>query len=258
MTFDLTAQCLSRDGNEQLGAAGSAECGGFARRAREEWAPRTFALTNTRLVTPVKGAARLPEAGSAAAAEGFVFVSNHQSWMDVPTCFRAVPLDIRFVSKAEMGYIPLVGEAMRRSGMVLLDRANTAESRRRMEEGSARLRGASNVMCFPEGTRATDPESGLQPFKKGAFHLAVASGKAVVPMAIHGTAAWLPRWGFAGPWSWHENTTVRVAFGEAIPTKGLGAGDVKALAERARKEVARLRAELAKDALTDSCSRQEK
>ena len=29
-------------------------------------------------------------------------------------------------------------------------------------------------------------------------------------------------------------------------------------AERARKEVARLRAELAKDALTDSCSRQEK
>jgi 1-acyl-sn-glycerol-3-phosphate acyltransferase len=47
------------------------------------------------------------------------------------------------------------------------------------------------VMLFPEGTRSRDGR--LQPFKDGAFELAVEHGVPLIPIAVHGTGAALAK-----------------------------------------------------------------
>jgi 1-acyl-sn-glycerol-3-phosphate acyltransferase len=44
---------------------------------------------------------------------------------------------------------------------------------------------------FGEGTRTSDGK--LQPFKRGAFHLAVRSGVSVVPLTINGSFSIVPK-----------------------------------------------------------------
>ena len=52
----------------------------------------------------------------------YVFVSNHLSNFDIPLLFLAVPHRIRYLAKAELYKIPLLAGAMRRIGIVKIDR----------------------------------------------------------------------------------------------------------------------------------------
>ena len=47
------------------------------------------------------------------------------------------------------------------------------------------------MLVFPEGTRSEDGTVGV--FRRGAFSLAVRSGRQIVPLALKGTAAILPK-----------------------------------------------------------------
>jgi 1-acyl-sn-glycerol-3-phosphate acyltransferase len=51
----------------------------------------------------------------------------------------------------------------------------------------------SPVLFFPEGTRSANGE--LQPFKDGAFQLAIETGVPVIPVAVSGTHVTLPKHG---------------------------------------------------------------
>jgi 1-acyl-sn-glycerol-3-phosphate acyltransferase len=54
-----------------------------------------------------------------------------------------------------------------------------------------RIRGGVSVLLFAEGTRSLDGR--LQPFKRGAFNLAVRSGVPVIPMTINGSYTIVPK-----------------------------------------------------------------
>jgi 1-acyl-sn-glycerol-3-phosphate acyltransferase len=47
------------------------------------------------------------------------------------------------------------------------------------------------VVIFPEGTRSRD--GSIQPFKRGGFTLALKSGVPIIPIAIKGSSAVMPR-----------------------------------------------------------------
>ena len=55
------------------------------------------------------------------------------------------------------------------------------------------LRDGVPVLLFPEGTRSRD--GSLQPFRDGAFRLAIAARCPVIPIAVSGTAESLPKHG---------------------------------------------------------------
>jgi 1-acyl-sn-glycerol-3-phosphate acyltransferase len=161
----------------------------------------------------------------------YVVMPNHRSTMDIWAVLLAVPVPLRFIAKKQLGQIPLFGWAMKAGRFIFIDRQNNASARRSLEQAAARVREGVSVVIFPEGTRSTTGRLG--PFKMGAFHLAIGSGAEVVPVAIRGSAALMPR-GSARIYP----GVVDIEIGTPIPTKGLGPDDRGALAEQVRAQVA--------------------
>lgn len=113
-----------------------------------------------------------------------IFVGNHVSWFDV-FALAAHLRWFKFVAKAELFRIPLFGPAMRRAGMIAIERQQQSRARASMQQAAQAIRDGASVILFPEGTRGATYD--VRPFKKGAFVLAIETEAPIVPVAVHGT-----------------------------------------------------------------------
>jgi 1-acyl-sn-glycerol-3-phosphate acyltransferase len=121
----------------------------------------------------------------------YVYVSNHASLFDIPVVVASIPDQIRIVYKKELEAIPVFGWGLKWGSYIAMDRSNRAEAMKSIETAARKIRYGESVLLFAEGTRTLDGK--LQPFKRGAFNLAVRSGVPVVPLTINGTYAILPK-----------------------------------------------------------------
>jgi 1-acyl-sn-glycerol-3-phosphate acyltransferase len=128
----------------------------------------------------------LPWRGSA------VLVANHASLIDILVLFDLFR-PFKWVSKAEIFRVPVIGWNMRLNGYVPLVRGRAESVRRMMTRCGELLAAGSPVLIFPEGTRTDDGD--LRKFKDGAFELAVRHQVPVFPIAVHGTRRALPKHG---------------------------------------------------------------
>lgn len=148
----------------------------------------------------------------ATARQTYLFLGNHQSLLDPPIVYAALPnMTLRMVGKRELFSIPLWGRALRAAEYVEINRSNHAEARASIERAAALLRSGVNIFMAPEGTRSRDGR--IAPLKKGAFHLAKDTVTPVVPIAIDGTGAILPRDGFL----MSPHRQVRITIGRPLP-----------------------------------------
>lgn len=120
----------------------------------------------------------------------YVVVANHRSQIDILVLYGWLGLDFRWVMKAELRRVPVIGYACERIGHVYVDRANPEAARRSIEAAKLRIRGGTSILFFPEGTRSRT--GALQAFKTGAFRLAQDLGLPVLPVALLGTREVLP------------------------------------------------------------------
>jgi 1-acyl-sn-glycerol-3-phosphate acyltransferase len=134
----------------------------------------------------VSGRDHLPWRGPA------VIVANHASLIDILVLFDLFR-PFKWVSKAENFKIPFVGWNMRLNRYVPLVRGDRESVVAMLAECDGLLAAGSPVLFFPEGTRTKD--GALQPFKDGAFELAVKHGVPLIPVAVHGTRSALPKHG---------------------------------------------------------------
>lgn len=112
-----------------------------------------------------------------------IVVSNHVSGYDIFALAAVLPPPFSFVGKKELDRIPFFGRAWVAAGHISIDRSNRQQAIATLQEAGRRIREErSTVIIFAEGTRSRTGE--LQPFKKGAFALAVESGVPVVPTVI--------------------------------------------------------------------------
>ncbi len=118
-------------------------------------------------------------------ANPYVFVSNHLSYLDIPVLFGALPVNLYFVAKKELKWVPFIGWYMFATGMIFIDRTNRAKAIESLSRAGKLVKGGKNVLMFPEGTRSRHGE--VSTFKKGPFMLAAQAGVEVVPVAIDGT-----------------------------------------------------------------------
>jgi 1-acyl-sn-glycerol-3-phosphate acyltransferase len=84
-------------------------------------------------------------------------------------------------------------------------------------------------MMFPEGTRSRNGV--LQPFKTGAFELALRSNRPLLPIVVEGTSDALPKRGFV----LRGRHPIRVTVLDPIPVERFRGLDAKALTEQARE-----------------------
>jgi 1-acyl-sn-glycerol-3-phosphate acyltransferase len=160
-----------------------------------------------------------------------IFLANHVSWYDVLALAWIIPKRYRFIGKKELTRVPLWGRAWLASGHIPIDRGNTQAAIESLDRAARTLReDSSSIVMFPEGTRSDG--SGLLPFKKGAFMLALHAGIEIVPVAISGTRRILPK----GGWRVRGGRII-VRFGAPIATAGYDARTRDELIARVRSEM---------------------
>ena len=120
-----------------------------------------------------------------------IYMSNHQSNFDIPVLLGCLPVQTRWLAKAELFKIPIFGRAMRGAGYISIDRSNRESAFQSLKKAAETIRNGTSVLIFPEGTRSEDGK--IRPFKKGGFVLAVDAGVPIVPVIIHGTRRIMPK-----------------------------------------------------------------
>lgn len=165
--------------------------------------------------------------------ETYIFLSNHQSFMDIPILFRGIPNRLHFVAKKGIRYVPFIGWYMLAMGMIFIDRRLKGnQSMKSLKKAGALIRRGRSVILFPEGTRSAEGE--ITPFKKGAFILALEAMVKVVPVALVGTGQLLPR----GSGVFHP-CALSLAIGKPIDSRKYK-NDRRGLAQEVEKQMRQL------------------
>lgn len=136
-------------------------------------------------------AERMPQQGA------FVLAPNHYSEID-PLVMGVASWKLgrlpRFLAKASLFKIPVVGWLLRTSGQIPVERSGS--------NGHQALRAAEElvehgrmVIVYPEGSLTRDPELWPMRGKTGAVRIALERGIPLVPAAHWGTQALMPRYG---------------------------------------------------------------
>lgn len=158
------------------------------RYAARAWA--RLAITVAGIDVRVEGLERLPRSTA-------VLVANHASYLDSILLTAALPPRFGYAAKRELAETALVGSALRRLGVVFVERFDAASGVEDTGALEVRARAGEPLVVFPEGTFRRAP--GLLPFKLGAFMVAAHIGAPIIPVALVGTRSllrageWLPR-----------------------------------------------------------------
>ncbi|KAL0950055.1 hypothetical protein HGRIS_010062 [Hohenbuehelia grisea] len=159
-----------------------------------------------------------------------VLMGNHQSMLDVLALGRVFPKHGSIVAKKELRLTP-VGPFMAMSRSIWLDRGNNARAVRSLEAaGETMQREKISLWIFPEGTRHLSKTPDMLPLKKGGFHLAIQAGIPITPVVTESYWHLYRKGAF-------ESGKLKIRVLPPIPTTGLTAADVPALATRVRDQM---------------------
>jgi 1-acyl-sn-glycerol-3-phosphate acyltransferase len=123
--------------------------------------------------------------------QSYIFMANHQSNFDIPVLLGRLPVQFRWLAKAELFKIPLFGRAMQGCGYISIDRMNRKSAFESLTRAANTIRNGTSVVIFPEGTRSMDGK--IMAFKKGGFVLTLNAGVPIIPVVIHGTWPIMPK-----------------------------------------------------------------
>jgi 1-acyl-sn-glycerol-3-phosphate acyltransferase len=114
----------------------------------------------------------------------YVVVCNHQSLYDIFLVYGWLKLDLKWVMKAELRKMPGVGIGCASLGHIFVERGNTEQTRKAVDDALDRVGNGVGILFFAEGTRSQDGK--LLPFKKGAFRFATSQQLPILPITIIG------------------------------------------------------------------------
>jgi len=159
----------------------------------------------------------------------YVFVSNHQSQLDIPSFACSNKNTFRFLAKAELTRIPILGYLISKL-YITVKRENRTDRMKSLEVMMDNLREGISVFIYPEGTRNRSDKP-LLPFHDGAFRLAIEAQAPLAVMTVIDSKKLL------SPVKGIELSpgVLHCIWSPVIETKGMNHNDVPALKERTRQ-----------------------
>lgn len=145
-----------------------------------------------------------------------VVAPNHYSEIDplvVGLAIWKLGRSPRYLGKASLFSVPVLGWFLRKSGQIPVERAG---SRSHSALAAAKQLADNNlvVVVYPEGTLTRDPDLWPMRGKTGAVRLALTAGVPLVPVAQWGAQQILPRYGKR--FSFFPRKNVDIRFGEPV------------------------------------------
>ena len=183
------------------------------------WANSVLAVTGVSSETVLRG--------SLEAGKPYIFVSNHQTSLDIILNLARIPYDFGFMAKAAMAKAPVLGLALRSAATVFVDRSSARKAVASIKAAGEQIKNGNSVLIYPEGTRSNGGEMGK--FQRGAFQIAIQAGVPIVPVTLLGSYLCMDekaRTLMPGD--------VPSIIGKPISTEGLTKKDVPALMARVR------------------------
>ena len=140
----------------------------------------------------VEGGEKLPKHGA------FVLSPNHYSEIDpvvVGVYVWRLGRAPRYLAKASLFTVPVLGWFLRKSGQIPVQRAGAARGSDPLAAAAKLAKDGLAVIIYPEGSLTRDPELWPMRGKSGAVRMALEAGVPLIPMAHWGTQAVMPRYG---------------------------------------------------------------
>jgi 1-acyl-sn-glycerol-3-phosphate acyltransferase len=122
--------------------------------------------------------------------KAYIYVSNHTSFLDLPGIAMTIRGQFRPLAKKELLKLPVFGW-ITRATCIVVDRSNHDSRKESLNHLVKILHLGINILIFPEGTQNRTNEA-LQPFKDGAFRIAVDSQEPLIPMIVYGAGKLMP------------------------------------------------------------------
>ncbi len=123
--------------------------------------------------------------------EGPVIVaSNHCSNLDPVLVGVAFPRRLRYLAKAELFSMPVLGPIIKALGAVPVSRDDSLKRAAVLKKFIEFLQDGQSVLIFPEGGRSQDGK--LQPLEAGVAYLAIKCRVPVVPVYVRGSHLAMP------------------------------------------------------------------
>ena len=140
----------------------------------------------------IEGGENLPKQGA------FVLSPNHYSEID-PVVVGVYVWNLgrapRYLAKASLFEVPVLGWLLRKSGQIPVQRAGSTRGSDPLAAGEKLASEGLAVIVYPEGSLTRDPDLWPMRGKSGAVRMALEAGVPLIPMAQWGTQAVLPRYG---------------------------------------------------------------
>ncbi|MFN8336490.1 MAG: lysophospholipid acyltransferase family protein [Cyclobacteriaceae bacterium] len=155
----------------------------------------------------------------------YIYVSNHTSFLDIPGIRLLIPGEFRPIAKKELLKIPVFGFIVR-AATVVVDRSNAQSRKQSIEKLRDILKGGTSILVFAEGTQNRTKEI-LQPFKDGAFRIAIDTQLPIIPLVVIGAGPLMP----PGKMDIKPGN-IKVVAGEPIRVEGLTTDDVQTLKQK--------------------------
>lgn len=165
-----------------------------------------------------------------------VVIANHQHNDDLFVMGDLLPPRTVTVGKSSLVWVPFFGQVFWLGGNVILNRGRSQKAVAVMQATSEAIaRERKSLWVFPEGTRSRG--RGLQKFKKGAFHAAVAAGAPITMVCAQEyrdkAVGWSGR---------RESVAIRIL--PPVETEGLSTEDIPQLMARCHEQMAQAIASL--------------
>ena len=159
-------------------------------------------------------------------AAQYIFVANHNSYMDIPPIVIAINQPVRVLAKYELSKIPVFG-FIYKSATVLVDRSDAEKRAQSIAEMRDFLRNHVSIFIFPEGT-FNETGAPLKEFYDGAFRIAIETETPIKPILFLDT---VDRLHYSSVFSLTPGRS-RVVFMDEVSVEGMTMEELPAIKQK--------------------------